>query len=253
MKLRVRRCAGVVVFGVVVLVAAPVRRACGENRGTAAVDLSGRWRLNKDLSDDEQAKEATAAEKGAQRQPPDRGSPGEPAGEGSEGGRGARRGGRGGPALGAVRPPSIDENDPRGAKRGASPPDVLSVTQVESEIVVEESPGLTRELYPNGKTYRTDEGATQIKTSWKDGTLVVERKNVRGWRLVETWELLPDRSRLLVRLLLEGGSRPRLSLKRVYDRVDARPLASPYPIGSFSKSEGSTQPEPGFSPRVNRS
>jgi len=97
----------------------------------------------------------------------------------------------------------------------------LTVTQVESEIVVEETPGQRRELYPNGRTYKTDEGATQIRTSWKDGKLVVERKNVRGWRLVETWELAPDRGRLVIHLLLEGGARPKLNLTRVYDRYDA--------------------------------
>jgi hypothetical protein len=89
--------------------------------------------------------------------------------------------------------------------------------------VVEETPGQRRDLYPNGKTYRTDEGATQIRTSWKDGKLVVERKNVRGWRLVETWELAPDRSRLVIHLLLEGGAKPKLNLTRVYDRHDADP------------------------------
>jgi hypothetical protein len=32
--------------------------------------------------------------------------------------------------------------------------------------------------------------------------------------------LSPDRSRLTVDVRYEGGSRPRLSLKRVYDRLD---------------------------------
>jgi hypothetical protein len=97
----------------------------------------------------------------------------------------------------------------------------MTLTQSELEIVVAEMPGQVRALYPNGKTYKTDEGATDIRTAWKDDTLVVERKNVRGWKLVETWQLAPDRGRVVIHLLFEGGSRPKLSLTRVYDRDKA--------------------------------
>jgi hypothetical protein len=96
----------------------------------------------------------------------------------------------------------------------------MTVTQADSQIVVAETPGQTRNLYPNGKTYKADEGATQIRTSWENGRLVVEKKNVHGWRLVETWELAPDRSRVTVHLQFEGGKRPKLTLTRVYDRAD---------------------------------
>ncbi len=223
MNVRVACCWGVLVFGAGVALAAPALRAEGQAKAAAAVDLSGRWRFNKELSDDEQAK-VRAVEARAEREPSDSGPSGEPEGEGSEGGRGGRggRGGGMGGRTGRGSPlQSVDEDDPRGAKRTAGPPDAMTVTQVESEIVVEETPGQTRNLYPNGKTYKTDEGATQIRTSWKDGKLVVEKKNVRGWRLVERWELAPDRGRVVIHLLLEGGSRPKLTLTRVYDRDDA--------------------------------
>jgi hypothetical protein len=221
MSIQVARCCGVLVLGAAVTLAGPALRAEGQARAAAAVDLSGRWRLNKALSDDEQAKERTAIESGAERQPPDPGPTGEPEREGSEGGRAGRGGGQDGRVGRGGSSPNIDENDPRGAKNAAGPPSAMTVTQFESEIVVEERPGQTRNLYPNGKTYNTDEGTAQIRTSWKDGKLVVEKKSVRGWRLVETWELAPDRGRIVIHLLLKGGSRPTLSLTRVYDRDGA--------------------------------
>jgi hypothetical protein len=223
MDVRVARCCGALVLGAAVTLAGPARRAEGQARAAAAVDLSGRWRLNKALSDDEQAKERTAIESGAERQPPDPGPTGEPEREGSEGGRDGRGDGKAGRSGRGSPSPNIDESDPRGARNAAGPPSAMTVTQVESEIVVEETLGQTRNLYPNGKTYNTDEGTAQIRTSWKNGKLVVEKKSVRGWRLVETWELTPDGGRLVIHLLLKGGSRPALSLTRVYDRDSASP------------------------------
>jgi len=220
MNLRVARWSGVLVFGAGLALAVPALRAGGQAKAPATADLSGRWRLNKELSDDEEAKARAAVASGAEPQPAGLGSSGEAEGRGSEGGRGGRRGGMGGRTGRGSPSQSVDENDPRGAKRTAGPPDAMTVTQVESEIVVEETPGQTRELYPNGRTYKTDEGATQIRTSWKDGKLVVEKKNVRGWRLVETWELAPGRGRVSIHLLIEGGSGPKLTLTRVYDRDD---------------------------------
>jgi hypothetical protein len=218
---------GVLVVGVGVALAAPAPRAESQRKAAVTVDLSGRWRFNKELSDDEQAKIRAATEAAAERQPSASGPSSEPEGEGSGGGRGGR-GGRGGGAGGTSGragggglPASVVDDDPRGAKRSAGPPDAMTVTQTASEIVVAETPGQTRNLYPNGKTYETDDGAAQVRTSWKDGRLVVEKKNVHGWKLVEAWELTPDRGRVVIHLRLEGGSRPKLTLTRVYDRDDA--------------------------------
>jgi hypothetical protein len=224
MNLRVALRAGVVLFCAGIPLAAREVRAESQAKAPGALDLSGRWRLNKELSDDEEAKlRAAAVSSSAERQPADPGSSGEAEAQGSEGGRGGRGGGTGGRTAHTSPLQGVDENDPRGATRTAGRPDTLTVTQVESEIVVEETPGRKRELYPNGKTYKTDEGVTQIRTLWSDGKLMVEEKNVRGWRLVETWDLAPDRSRLSIHLLLKGGSRPKLVLTRVYDRDASTP------------------------------
>jgi hypothetical protein len=37
---------------------------------------------------------------------------------------------------------------------------------------------------------------------------------------VETWERIPDGSRLVVNVKMEGGFGPGLALKRVYDRAE---------------------------------
>jgi len=219
MKRRVGWWSGAFVFGAVAALAAPALRAGDQVNGATAVDLSGSWRLNRELSDNEEAKTHAAVATAAGQPPANAGPSGEADGQAPEGRRGGRGGGETRGATGRGRSAqTVDESDPLGAKRTAGTPDTMTVTQTRSEIVVAETPGQTRELYPNGNTYKMDEGATQIRTSWENGRLVVEKKNVRGWRLTETWELAPDRSRVTIHLHFEGGSRPKLTLTRVYDR-----------------------------------
>ena len=55
--------------------------------------------------------------------------------------------------------------------------------QTEAELAVEEKFGATRRLHPDGKKYKTDNGASEIKSSWKEGKLVVETKSMRGGRV----------------------------------------------------------------------
>jgi hypothetical protein len=102
---------------------------------------------------------------------------------------------------------------------GEKKPTELVITQTEVEIKVTETPGGSRSYYPNGKTYNADEGQSSVKSSWRDGKLLFEKKNVQGWKLTETWQLAPDRSRLTIDQVFEGGHRPKTAIKRVYDRV----------------------------------
>ncbi len=189
---------------------------------TAAADLSGQWKLNKQLSDDEQARLNAMGGEPAGREASDLTSEED---AGREGGSGRGRGRHGGGAGGGARiaNPSVasgGDDDPRGPRRVSGPPEALTVAETGQEIAVEETPGQVRHLYPNGKTYKTDDGASEIKTSWRDGSLVVEKKNAHGWKLTEIWQLAPDRNRLRIALRFAGGSRPPLSLERVYDRAE---------------------------------
>ena len=127
-------------------------------------------------------------------------------------------------AVGRMGPPPGGmggDDDPRGAMRAVfEPAEELLIAQTETEIAVEEKFAETRHLHPDGKKYKTDNGASEIKTSWKEGKLVIETKRARGGRVVETWERIPDGSRLIVNVKMEGGFGPGLALKRVYDRAE---------------------------------
>jgi hypothetical protein len=187
---------------------APAR---GEQGPKAAADLSGHWRLNKELSDDEQAKARASVEVQFARDSSGSDSSSDSEREASgRGGRG-RRGGTGGAGSRPSLPADDvgDDEDPRGPRQTAGPADALTITQTDPEIVVAELSGPTRRFYPDGRSYKADEGASDVKSRWRDGTLVVEKKSVHGWRLSEIWQLAPDRSRLQLSLRFEGGSRPR--------------------------------------------
>jgi hypothetical protein len=174
------------------LLSGPCAVHAGEKPKVAsvAVDLSGPWTYNRGLSDDARAKMREAMEKGA--------------------GQGSRPPGGGG--MGG-------DDDPSQAMRAIlEPAEALVITQTEAEIAVEEEFGETRHLHPDGKKYKTDNGASEIKVSWKEGRLVVETTRGRGGRVVETWERVPDGSQLIVNVKVEGGFGPGLTLRRVYDR-----------------------------------
>jgi hypothetical protein len=184
----------------------------------ATADLSGRWVFNRELSDDAREKMREGMERGGG---PGGGRP--PGGGGGMGGPGG--GGTGGPGGGGrMGPPPGGmggDDDPREAMRAImEPSEELTIAQTEAEIEVEEKFGATRRLHPDGKRYKTDNGTSEIKAFWKQGQLVVETKRARGGRVVETWERIPDGSRLIVNVKIEGGFGPGLSLKRIYDRAE---------------------------------
>jgi hypothetical protein len=174
--------------GLVIAGAVPAWVAAGES--AASVDLSGRWRLNLSLSSAN-----AAAAPSATTAPPQKKSD-EPAGKAD------------GKAEAAKDVPVVE----------------LAITQTEAAIAVDEKPGAPRQYYPNGKTYKADDGQSDIRSQWRDGRLLFEKKTRQGWRLTETWEVAPDRNRLTVETRVEGGGRPKALVKRVYDRiVEAKP------------------------------
>lgn len=140
-------------------------------------------------------------------------------GGGGMGGPGGGMGGRGGGPMGPP-PGGMGGDDARESMRAIfEPAEELAVTQSGTEIAIDEKFGRTRRLHPDGKKYKTDNGASEIKTSWKEGKLLVETKGGRGGGVAETWELVPDRSRIIVMVKMEGGFGPSVTLKRIYDRA----------------------------------
>jgi len=180
-------------------------RAADKPAAPASVDLSGQWTYNQDLSDDAHEKMREAMER--------RGGGRGGSGGGGMGGPGSGMGGPGGPGM------QSGDDHSEAMRSVFEPSEELAITQSETEIVIEEKFGPARSLHPNGKAYKTQNGTADLKAQWTDGKLVVETKSGRGGKLVETWGLVPDRSRILVNVRLEGGFGPPLSLKRVYDRV----------------------------------
>lgn len=194
-----------------------------ERKATSQVELEGRWVFNKQLSDDAREKMRQAMER---RGGPGGGGPGGAGpggGMGGPGGGGAGgrpgAGGMGGPGGPGLPPGTGGAADPREALRAVlEPAEELTVLQSPSEISVEEKYGRVRRLHPDGNKYKTDNGASEIRSHWKDGKLVVETKRERG-SVTETWERVPDGGRLIVTVKLEGGPGGKLELKRVYDRA----------------------------------
>ena len=178
----------------------------------ATADLSGRWVYNKELSDDAREKMRQGRERdGGPGGGPGGGRP--PMGPGGGGMPGG--GGRMGP------PPSAGgDDDAREAMRAIfDPAEELGIGQTGTEIGVEEKFGRTRRLHPDGKKYKTDNGTSEIKTSWKEGRLLVETKRDRGGSVLETWELVPDGSRIILNVKMQGEFGPAIELKRIYDRA----------------------------------
>jgi hypothetical protein len=188
----------------------------------AAADLSGRWVYNRELSDDAHKKmregmQGRGGPGGGGRGGPGGGGMGGPGG--GMGGPGGGMGGRGGGRMGPP-PGGMGGDDARESMRAIfEPAEELAVTQSGTEIAIDEKFGRMRRLHPDGKKYKTDNGASEIKTSWKEGKLLVETKGGRGGVVVETWELVPDRSRIIVMVKMEGGFGPSVTLKRIYDRA----------------------------------
>jgi hypothetical protein len=131
----------------------------GEKPGVAAVtaDLSGSWIFNPGLSDDARAKIREAMERAA----------------GAGGGRSAGSGAGGtrtGPPPGGMG----GDDDPSGAMRAVlEPAEELTIAQSAAEIAMEEKFGEARHLHPDGRKYKTENGTSEVKASWKEGQLVV--------------------------------------------------------------------------------
>jgi hypothetical protein len=132
------------------------------------------------------------------------------------GGGGYGGGGRsgGGDASGT----SQQSHDPQGVRALLfSAPQDLTVTETATEIAMLDQDGFMRTLHPDGKSHKTESGEDEVTTRWESDHLVVETKGKSGTKLTETYGLDAEKVRLTVNLRAEGGSRPAISIRRVYD------------------------------------
>jgi hypothetical protein len=167
-----------------VVVASSLAVAAGAQPAPAAVpNVSGHWRLNETLSSALAGAEAPAPGK-------------------------------------KETPKGVEKAEPEKKAEGEKKPAELAITQSEIAVTVVETPGGSRSYYPNGKAYKADEGQSDVRSTWRDGKLLFEKRNQQGWRLTETWQVAADGKRLTIDQVFEGGHRPKTVIKRVYDRIE---------------------------------
>jgi hypothetical protein len=202
--------------------------------------LSGHWKLNVQESEDARQKMKEAMQ-GRDSGGSSGGGGGGGYGRGGGGGGGYGRGGGGGfgggggggfggggrrSGGGGGGSSSGSTRDPQGARALLfTAPKELTVTQTATEVAILDQDGLMRALHPDGKGYKSDTGEEEIKTKWESDHLVVETKAKGGTKLTETYGLDAQKHQMTIVLNSEGGSRPALSVRRVYDeqKPDEKP------------------------------
>lgn len=206
-----------VLVGLVMLVALPALSQEGAGpqvvspQTAGAPDFSGRYTLNTAESEDARQKLPPPGEgRGPEGRSPRGGGP-PPGGPPPGGGFGGRRPGGMGPAGGPG-------DGGREAMRGLfEAPKGLSITHTPNEIAVLEQDGRLRTFHPDGKTYKSEGGANEVKTRWDGAQLVVETKTPGGAKLTETWRLDPTTRKLTIVSRLAPPSREAVEIRRVYD------------------------------------
>ena len=184
----------------------------------ALANLSGTWRLNKDLSDDPQQKMKDARS--------------ESGGGGHSGGRHGGGMGRGlGGRSGSSGSGSGDEG-PRPLEDMATALQQLKIDHQDPALTIEDGLARLHHLFTDGRKIeeeRSSGGTTEIHAFWKDGRIVVTTQSEKGPRITETYAVAADGSQLTVTSKIEmrrGGS---VEIRRVYDSVKPLPAATPTP------------------------
>jgi len=160
-----RRELAVVVWGLALAPASVIAAAPAEPAKSSIPNLAGRWQLNRELSEDAGQK-MREARKNQER--PRSGMPGD---------RRPRGGGSGGP-MGAPPPEGFGGTDREsdGAARDLlEPPAMLTVTQTEGQVTIEDGEGVLR-LYTDGRKSKRENGLVEVRARWKGSELVVESK-----------------------------------------------------------------------------
>jgi hypothetical protein len=176
---------------------------------SVAQNLSGKWTLNKDQSEDARAK---MREAGGRRGGGAGGFGGGHGGGGFGGGHGGRRGGGQGRPGGGMRP----DGEQAGAMRGFfEPPQTLTIDRNGDEIAVNDGERIVI-LHPDGRKAKTDDGRTEITAQWRGEELVVESKTERA-KITTVYMAVPDKHQLDVTSRFEGRLGEPITARRVYD------------------------------------
>jgi len=196
--------------------------------GDEAPDLTGRWQLNEDRSEDARKKMEEAREEDR------RGLGGlGPIGPGPRGGGplgGGPMGGR--PTRGRL--PGDRDRMPDDGTRVAGPlrevmdpPKVLVIALTEGEVTFDTGDDSLLRLRPGGRKVKREGGAVELRARWKDGELIVEAEHEDGQKTETSYRATSDRQELHVTTRAEMPDGDELVLHRIYDAVEGP--ASPGP------------------------
>jgi hypothetical protein len=178
-------------------------------------DLSGRWKLNEERSDDARKKIEEARE-GERRGKGGLGGLG-PLGPGPRGGGPMGGGPMGGRPLGGR--PRLPDDGTRAAgpmSELTNPPKMLVITQAAGELTFDSGDDTVLRLRPDGRKVKREGGAVELKGRWKDGELVVEAEREDGSKTVTTYRVTSDRQELHVTTRLQGVL-DEVIIRRIYD------------------------------------
>jgi hypothetical protein len=203
-------------------------------------NLSGSWKLNKDLSDDPQQKMKDARS--------------ESGGGGSSGG--GRSGGHRGGGMGRGGRSSDSGNDDDTQRStfedAAASSALLKIQHEDPALSIVDGLGRQHQLYTDGRKVeeqRSLGGTTQIRANWKDGRIVVTTEPERGPKITDTYAVAADGSQLTVTTRIEGHRGHPVEIRRVYDAVKPAP-APPPPEDDESISTGASLASTGPSPSL---
>lgn len=143
-------------------------------------DLTGQWQLNRDLSEDAQAKFGGIA-----------------------GGGGHHGGGGHGQGMEEIRNLLLNA------------PTRLVVAQDDQKVVLTEADGHVRTLATNNRTVKVD--GRDVRAKWESNRLVSETA-IENTKLVETYERSPGGQQLIVTIGTDMHGQ-QVSVRRVYDPV----------------------------------
>ena len=174
-------------------------RVVGQEHGSLRPDLSGRWQLNRELSEDAQVKlERMRSVPGSGHAPPSHGFGGLFSG-----------------LFGGEHNAEMDKA--RELIRNAPP--LLVVRQDGDRIVLTHSDGGTRTLNVNGRRDKTN--GRDVQSNWDKNRLVSETALGNG-KVTETYERLANAPQLIVTTTADLGRGHKVSVRRVYDARSPR-------------------------------
>lgn len=184
---------------------------------TQQPDLTGKWQINREKSDNPQDKMRSRSGRGPGGPPPGGGGfPGGPP-----------PGGGGFPGDG--NPPSQEQMERMRARmeEGMRAAEALEITQSGVEVTVNETGD---EKIVHTQTYITDgskaekgteRGKLETRAKWKGQKLVVEMKTEHGGTITRTYELASGRRQLYVTVKIENEGMPgAISIRSVYDKSE---------------------------------